>query len=129
MFTPTFFAELDVKSLDILLECLVRLDLHYLYQHPDTPSIFDAGVRYAKEPIGSEEWLIIPEVIRRGVGDCEDLACWLAAEYRARGIMAQAFATRVPTRNPRPLFHVRVRTGGGTIILDPSAEMGMVTKG
>jgi hypothetical protein len=124
MFTPTFFAPSDIKSLDILLECLVRLDLHYIYRNPETPLLYESGVRYEREK-NLEEWLAIPEVLSRGVGDCEDLACWLAAEYRARGIMAQAFATRMPTEGPKPLYHVRVRLGNGRQIEDPSRALGM----
>jgi hypothetical protein len=125
MFCPTFFTPLDVKSLNILLECLTLLNQHYLYENPSTPQLYRSGVRYQMEPPGSEDWLTIPEVLSRGVGDCEDLACWLAAEYRNQGYIAQPFAARVPNRGPKPLYHVRVRLHGGKQIVDPSRALGM----
>jgi hypothetical protein len=125
MFQPTFFTPLDIKSLNILLECLTLLDQHYLYENPHTPSLYTSGVRYQMEPQGVEEWLTIPELLSRKVGDCEDLACWLAAEYRIKGYNAVAFAARVPNRGPKPLYHVRVRLHNGREIEDPSRALGM----
>jgi hypothetical protein len=125
VFCPVFFSPLDVKSLEILLECLTRLDLHYLYQNPNTPPIYESGVVYERESASTEEWLTIPEILARGVGDCEDLACWRAAEYRYQGIQAHPFVTRMPTRSDRPLYHVRIRLANGRTIEDPSRELGM----
>lgn len=125
MFAPTFHAPFDVQTLNILLEALVRIDLHILRKDPSIPDLYASGVRYEREPNGVEEWLTIPEIMRRGYDDCEGLAAWLAAEYRNKGIMAQAFASRVPTRAPIPLYHVRVRLRGGRVIEDPSRALGL----
>lgn len=126
MFTPTIYApSLDTRTIDVLLEALVRLNVLYLNDHPDTPELYSSGVRYKREPPGKEDWLSIPEAIKRGVADCEDLCCWRAAELRFDGFQAMAFSSREPSKGPRPLFHVRVRLGGGRIVEDPSAVLGM----
>lgn len=65
-----------------MLYALVNINIDYLQSHPSTPSIYDAGVRYKQELPGVEEWQSIPAMLKSGNGDCEDLACWLAAEMR-----------------------------------------------
>lgn len=44
------------------------------------------GITWKLEPKGTEEWCLPTETIKRGWGDCEDLALWLAAGYRADGV-------------------------------------------
>jgi len=92
------------------------------------PSIYDAGVVYAREPQcrtadGSErmceEFVTAHEVRRRGFGDCDDLGAWRAAELRIAGEQAQAI--------PKPSavgWHIVVRRGDGSLE-DPSARLGM----
>lgn len=43
------------------------------------PSVYDAGVRYQREPRGCEIWRSIGMLYRLGFGDCEDIATALAA--------------------------------------------------
>ncbi len=113
----------DLRRVAILLEALTVLDLIWLRDHPLTPHPYRAGIRYIPED-GSEEWPEIPFVIARGGGDCEDLAAWLAAYYRANGWPhAVAFPIR-SDRNPR-LYHCLVSRDGTTrTVEDPSAELG-----
>lgn len=47
---------------------------------PSTP--YDADVTWKLEPKGEEEWCLPTDVMRKGWGDCEDMAIWLAAGYR-----------------------------------------------
>jgi hypothetical protein len=78
-----FSSERDRKRsemvLRILLNALVEVNLDYLDQYPNTPRIYSAGVRYQAEQ-GTEEWKAIPDCIRDGEADCEDLASWKTAE-------------------------------------------------
>jgi hypothetical protein len=77
-----------------------------------------------REPPGREDWQDIPETIRRGDGDCEDLACWRAAELNVKqGI--RAFPTfRWRVRGTGTLYHILVQYPNGQIE-DPSRMLGM----
>lgn len=81
----------DPSELEFLLEALTSLNCFYLTAHPRLPRLYESGVVYAVEPThqqsvaSSEERIAsIPEVLRLGWGDCDDLVCWLAAERRVR---------------------------------------------
>lgn len=112
------------RSLKGLLAALVIANIEYLKLHPRTPLLYQSGVRYQSEPLSSEEWQDIPTILRQGVGDCEDLASWLVAEYRIRkGIRAKIHITH--RRSGGMLrYHVVVRLPDGRIE-DPSAKLGM----
>ena len=86
------------------------------------PQLYSSGVRYKRQPMvaGQERFQPIPRVLRRGNGDCDQLACWRAAELQLQGELARAIPVRV---NPR-LMHVVVRRGDGRIE-DPSKILGM----
>lgn len=127
--------KLSNTILQIMLDALFEVDKAWLKSDPKIPSIYASGVnktpkgqthmRYVQEPIGQEDWKDIPTCIKDGQGDCEDLACWRAAELVVRhGIQA------------RPTFTFKVRPGGGylyhIIVLypdgtkeDPSRQLGM----
>lgn len=113
------------EHLELLLECLTKMNVLFLREHPGTPRLYAAGVRYKREPGGVERWASIPHVLKLGYGDCEDLGCWLAAEYQFRGIdrAARAFPKGRPTPHGR-LVHIMVRRGNGRIE-DPSKVLGM----
>ena len=85
------------------------------------PSIYRSGVVYRPELAGVEEWRTVPQVIRAGWGDCEDLASWRAAELRIAGVPAQAAVVRTGPRR----FHAVVRYPDGQIE-DPSRRLGML---
>jgi hypothetical protein len=79
-----------------MLEALVWAVIVYLEEHPNTPRLYQthiAGIpgflnyQYIPE-ITTEEWLDVPNIIREGGGDCEDLACMLVAQYYVDGIDA-----------------------------------------
>jgi len=111
--------------LDALLEGLVQANVVYLETHPNTQLLYDAGVRYQRERPGRENWLTIPQLYEKGVGDCEDLGAALAAEYRIAGFNAWAFAERTGKKR----FHtlVCIVEGGEEFIEDPSRVLGMRT--
>jgi hypothetical protein len=63
-----------------LLNALAEACYAYLEAHPNTPRLYESGVRYEEEPPGRDEWQDIPDTIARRNGDCEDLAAWRIAE-------------------------------------------------
>lgn len=124
--TPLDFSE---ESVQRLLDLLLELDLDYLREHPDTPLLYQSGVRYLYEvPDRAEQWLSVPWLrlnARRPdvLADCKGLSCWRAAELRLRGEDAR------PTCHSRRIagrvvVHVRVVRGDGSLE-DPSAALGM----
>lgn len=104
--------------LSALLEGLTRAN-ELLIQRYGLPSLYESGVTYRREPRGRERWQLAPDTLRFGVGDCEDLATWRAAELRLDGVHAWPYVYRA---GPRTL-HVVVRTADG--IEDPSRVLGM----
>lgn len=93
-------------------------------------------VRYQMEEPGDEHWADILAVLRQGWGDCEDLACWRAAELRESGYPhAYAFpielgiAPMTAGGPPVRLIHILVSRDGScgnlAAIEDPSAVLGM----
>jgi hypothetical protein len=79
------------------------------------PALYESGIVYRREPIGSEQWQCATELLRTREGDCEDLAAYRAAELRMDG--EPATVAIVLTR--RGTYHAVVRHGDGTIE-DPS---------
>ena len=132
-FNGTRDAQESLEDLVAMLNCLIEVNSIYLRHHPNTPLLYNAGIRYEEEPIGAEYWRDIPTVMRYRLADCEDLAAWLIAEKRVRfGIPARPLIIpqlRAPT-SVRPegsyLYHIAVATPdapGG--VDDPSKRLGM----
>ena len=112
------------KALEILLEALTRIDEMYLRDHPDTPLLYQSGVVYMEEPPGAEDWQDIPVSRALRWADCEDLACWRAAELRVRGVKAKPIFTRETQADGTQLFHIQVQLPDGSVE-DPSRQLGM----
>jgi hypothetical protein len=108
-----------------LLEATVEINQQYLRKHPRTPLLYASGVRYQQEPPGLnyEDFAIIPAMLRRGWGDCDDLCPWRISELRNFGENA---AVRIKWKRTGrgKLYHIQVRRADGTIE-DPSALLGM----
>jgi hypothetical protein len=116
---------LSHKTLQVMLDALCAIDMLYLQAHPEVPDLFKSGVRYAEEPAGQEDWQDIPTTLGLGIGDCEDLACWRAAELNVRyGIKARPCFTFKVRPNGGYLYHIQVRYPDGRIE-DPSRTLGM----
>ena len=131
-FYPGFFRgdferEASNAALEIMLDCLVRLDVLYLSQYPDTPPLYQAGVRYKREGLREENWLAIPHVLKQKHGDCEDLASWRTAELQRQGIAARPMFTWAKLPNGGTLYHIKVQHPNGQIE-DPSRILGMKSK-
>lgn len=113
------------KVLNILLKALVDTDIEYLKDNPQTPSIYQSGVRYVEETPGIEDWRDIPTCLRIRQGDCEDLACWRVAELKVRqGIDAVPIFGFRTLSNGDVVYHIRVQYPNGQIE-DPSRILGM----
>jgi hypothetical protein len=129
IFTDAYSRAASERVLDRWLESLTLQDLDYLREHPDTPRLYDSGVRYYHEGI-VDEYFDIPECLNETIADCKSLAAWLAAEYRFRGIdpgarCCKKFAlVEDPNVGSLLLYHIQVQRADGTIE-DPSAVLGM----
>lgn len=119
-----------------ILDAQVRNNLLYLQLHPNTPKLYESGVRYKNEPEGQtcfgrpvEEFAAIPVVLSRMTGDCDDLAPYRVAELIHAGVPAKIRIQWRARRNAdgsqgRKYFHIVVRLPDGRIE-DPSALLGM----
>ena len=132
MYAPRFclrsFGALDPAAreavLFLLFEALIGANCAHLARNPATPSLYESGIRYEEEPLGREDWQDIPDTIARGVGDCEDLACWRIAELRVRHAEHATPYLKRDQRESHVLYHVAVRRLDGSLE-DPSRVLGM----
>jgi hypothetical protein len=112
-------------ALDAALETLTRAQ-EPLVARGRIPTARDAiasrRVRWRPEPPGDEHFDLAQTVLRRGWGDCDDLAPWHAASLRATGEDPEARAVVRPS-GPRR-WHAVVERSDGSID-DPSAAAGM----
>lgn len=127
-FAPGFDVEHGMVVLRECLRALTNIN-EDMMRRLDLPLLYESGVRYQREPHGVEEWQDALETVRRGHGDCEDLASYRAAELRVRyGIPAIADFTlrEVPQEDGSVtrVFHIIVRGPGG-YREDPSRLLGM----
>jgi hypothetical protein len=103
------------------------LSLHnrlWLKYHPEAPSLYDSDVIYRAED-GTENWQDIPTTLKKGYGDCEDLACFRIAEHWLHGVRAMPFVTWRPgATSNNTIYHALVRLPNG-YIEDPSRALGM----
>ena len=108
------------------LQNLITANCFAYEQDPQLPSIYDAGIVYRREPPGHEQFLDVTGVLRRGHGDCEDLACAVVAWRRVR--LAEFARPRVSWKRLGPanwLYHITVLRGDGRTVEDPSELLGM----
>lgn len=137
MYDPRFilrcFDTLDqpgkLAILRSMLESLILADTFFLAEHPGTPLLYEAGLRYQPEEIGHDDWRDVPSILDHKGGDCEDLASWRVAELRhLHNENAQPYITYNLVRSARfgtfTLYHIRVQRADGTIE-DPSRILGM----
>lgn len=112
----------------LLYYAMTATNCYWLATHPSAPMLLRSGVTYARETAldGPAEVLRdIPSIIRDGWGDCDDLACWAAAELTVRGRI-KAWPTLVPG-GAAARWHVVVKDAQGRLH-DPSAALGMRDK-
>ncbi len=112
------------ELLEALAEGLVLLNVALMQHAADNgvelPPLYESGIVYRVEPRGREWWETAGDlvaVVHDRSGDCEDLACYRAAELRHTGEDPDAHCVIVPTA--RGSLHAIVGRGDGTIE-DPS---------
>jgi hypothetical protein len=115
------------RCIEAALDALAIIDLEYLQAHPNTPRLYDSGVRYRDDTADRvDRWLDIPSVLQRGFGDCDDLVPWRIAElWRDNIHNARSVAHLQRMQNGDVIFHATVRAG--LDVEDPSANLGMRT--
>lgn len=111
----------------MFLALLTNINVDFLKQFPNTTSLYKAGIIYRQEGLGLESWKSVPIVLEDGFGDCEDLACWLAAEYRVKGINARPVWTKRQLGR-LTMYHIQTQLPDGTTE-DPSIKLGMKGSG
>jgi len=96
----------------------------WLEYYPKTPNLYDTEVVYKTERF-SEDWCDIPTILKKGFGDCEDLACWRCAELQQKEqINALPYVTWRKDERGNTIYHALVRWPDGRIE-DPSRALGM----
>lgn len=118
------FRRIDEGNLAILLNALFNINRLWLRTHPEAPRLYQAGVRYRAEPLGRENWRDVSAVLEAGIGDCEDLASWRAAELRERDGVRARPAFRWRQVGDTRIYHIVVKLPDGRIE-DPSRKLGM----
>lgn len=108
-----------------ILEATTLINQIYLKTH-QVPPLYSSGVRWQNEPTdwGYEDFAIIPAVMQRGWGDCDDLAPWRCAELREQGERAKIRIQWKTMNDGGKLYHIVVRRENGQIE-DPSRILGM----
>ena len=116
------------RALSVLLDAMTRWNTELMREAPGTyPPLYGSGMRYQRENYSGphpEDWRDAPEMLRRGGGDCEDLACYRAAELRVQGEPAKAMFHAAERSSGGRLFHIIVMRGDGSLE-DPSRALGM----
>jgi hypothetical protein len=116
-------ANLTDRALGHLLDALTEINCEFLENNPDFPYLYGSGVAYSHDG-NDDPWMDAPTALAAGAGDCEDFACWRAAELRVRfGIDANACWLR-KSEGGDQLIHVFVSLPGGRTE-DPSRLLGM----
>lgn len=123
--------KLDGRTLEDLLQLMLRWNVDYLREAPQTPPLYEANIRYVREEPGTERWLTIPWLRLQGHSVCHSLCAWRVAELRMQGEAARfAWHEEPPLPDGSRLFHVRVKRAVWSPrypngLEDPSLMLGM----
>ena len=109
----------SAPAINAALEGLVALNMSQMRARK-FPPLYASGIRYRRDQ--GETWDSAQVCIKRGYGDCEDLAAYRAAELRCRGVPARAVVRR--SRTPGVAWHCVVCLPNGQYE-DPSKKLGM----
>ena len=102
---PAAFAEFVRNG----LRNLTMANLYAYRSDPLLPSVYEAGVVYRREPPGNEQFKDVHAVLQDGHGDCEDLACAVAAFRTVRtGEACTPTITWKPLGPNGWLYHITV---------------------
>lgn len=114
------------RCIEAMLNGLAAINLEYLSAYPQTPLLYQSGVRYRDDSYTKfDEWCDIPTTLARGWGDCDDLVPWRIAELWRDGVRnATGMAIAQKLSNGSILFHALIKFGNGQTE-DPSRLLGM----
>lgn len=111
------------RCVEHVLEGLTRHNQEYLARFPETPGLYESGIRYRDDSADQfDRFRDIPLVLQSRWGDCDDLVPWRAAELRAAGVPARPII--ISGRNGSYLYHTIVQLPDGNTE-DPSRILGM----
>lgn len=116
-------------ALDAALESVTRSNTPMIRngRMPPAAAAIKAGkVEWRPEPPGDEHFDLPSTMLKRGWGDCDDLAPWHAASLRASGVDPGARA--IVKKSGPNRWHAIVQRSDGSIE-DPSKAAGMGTNG
>lgn len=128
-YAATFqIAHLSDHALASMLDALFSIDCEQV-ANPKLPLIYFSGVKYFDPGNRDDPWCDAYSTYHAGEGDCEDLACWRAAELRVRfGIAATPCFVRRTYPDGKQKIHIFVKLPGGRYE-DPSRILGMTRGG
>lgn len=110
----------NAYTLRALLDGLTEINRAYLDYHPNTPALYQSGVRYGRTQL----WEPIPALYGRRLGDCKSLSAALIAEKNRNGEAAKpVFRFRERRDKTGTDYHILVMTDEGW--KDPSKVLGM----
>ncbi len=117
-------AHVSAPVLDAALEATTRLDESMLKagQVPTFDVALGKGIKWRPEPFDEEHFDHAQEVMRRGWGDCDDMAPFAAASLRHTG--EDPGAKAIARRSGPKRWHAVVQRSDGRIE-DPSKAAGM----
>lgn len=95
------------------------IDQRKLARDPDAQAAWQRVI----DVFGGERFRDVPNILRNGGGDCDNMNCWRAAELRLAGIPASPYVTSRHQGN-RTIMHAIVEHPDGTAE-DPSRILGM----
>lgn len=114
--------ETAAEDIDACLAAMTGINVHQMRERA-LPTLYQSGVRYLREGNQPREsWRTALEVLAHKGGDCEDLACYRAAELILGGEDARARV--IPSSSG---WHIIVRRECGRVE-DPSARLGMLDR-
>lgn len=104
--------EARVSVIQSFIYALAKANDVWLSENPDAPRLYDSNIRYV-EVEKTDDWCDIPEVLRRGYADCDDLAAWRLAELWREGESDAEPRADVIKEGNQILYHAFVarRTG------------------
>ena len=124
VFCPDSSSQDDAYVLKALLDVLIVANRTYLRTHT-VPILYRSGVRYAR----TDDWLSIPDLYARRLGDCKSLACVRVVELRLQKIDADFDFRWISRKNDGGKdFHILVKKVDpiqGFMYEDPSRVLGM----
>lgn len=108
---PPGDSEFVVRAALHLLEALVEINL-LIMSEQRIPHLYESGIKYRQEPPGPERFDNCARVIKRGWGDCDDLAAWRVAELRRAG--ETGAKCKVVWQSGHRRYHAQVERADGT---------------